>query len=275
MSLSDHAPTPGFASLPAARSAAGGTALAQAIAAYRATTPGPHWHSDWAWNNYEPLTLHLAKSFGHHRLLELGGGRDPGFLESGNAAGLSVIVNDIDPEELAHLPAGTPSAQFDLIGDLSGRADLHEAFDLAVSRMVFEHLPDVPAAWRNVHRILKPGGIGMAFFPTLYAWPFVVNKLLPDDVARRIVETLYPNRRSDGGDPVFPAHYNHCVGSEKAIRRFMDPIGFREVQVLPFWGHHYLRRVPGLYQAEAALNRAFAALDVRLFTTYALVIVQK
>lgn len=275
MSLSDQATAQRLAlplSWPAAEL---GGPLAQAVAAYRATTPGPHWHSDWAWANYEPLTMHLAKVFGHRRLLELGGGRDPAFLENGQAAGLTVTVNDCDPAELAHLPAGTPTAEFDLCGDISARKDLHEAYDLAVSRMVFEHLPDVPAAWRNVHRILKPGGVGMAFSPTLYAWPFVINKLLPDDAARKIVEMLYPDRAKDGDDPVFPAHYNHCVGSEKAIRRYMDPIGFREVLVLPFWGHRYLERVPGLYQAEAALNRAFAALDVRLFTTYALVIVQK
>lgn len=274
MSLSDHASASGLGAARLAGTASAGGALAQAISAYRATTPGPHWHSDWAWAHYEPLTLYLAKSFGHTRLLELGGGRDPAFLGSGQAAGLTVTVNDIDPEELAHLPVGTPTAEFDLIGDVSTRTDLHDAYDLAVSRMVFEHLPDVPAAWRNVHRILKPGGVGMAFFPTLYAWPFVVNKLLPDDVARKIVETLYPNRRSDGGDPVFPAHYDHCVGSE-SDPPLHGPDRLSRGAGLPFWGHHYLKRVPGLYQAEAALNRAFAAMDLRLFTTYALVIVQK
>jgi SAM-dependent methyltransferase len=275
MSLTDHVPADRLALAGLASFSRQDGPLANAIAAFRITTPGPHWHSDWAWDNYEALAVHLAQSFELPSLLELGGGRDPAFLESGREAGLSVTINDIDAGELAHLPAGTQTARFDLVGDLRGRPDLHEAYDIAVSRMVFEHLPDVPRAWRNVHRLLKPGGVGIAFFPTLYAWPFVINKLLPDEVARGIVERLFPNRSRDGGDPVFPAHYSECFGSERRLRRMLDPIGFREVQVLPFWGHHYLKRFPGLYQAEALMNRAFAALDCRLFTTYALVIVRK
>jgi SAM-dependent methyltransferase len=249
--------------------------LATMLDDYRARTPGPHWHSDWAWANYEPLTLALAQHFGLKRLLEVGGGRDPGFLEIGRKAGLDVIVNDIDQRELALLPAGTPTAQFDVAGDLRGRPDLVETFDLMTARMVFEHIHDVAAAWRNIHRMLTPGGIGMAFFPTLYAWPFVVNKLLPPETAKTIVERFFPNRAEDGDNPVFPAHYDWCYGSETKLRRMLDPIGFSEVAVLPFWGHRYLDRVPVAREIDHLANRAAAALDIRSVTTYAVVILRK
>lgn len=250
-------------------------ALAAMLADYRATTPLPHWHSDWAWENYEPLTLAIARHFGLKRLLEIGGGRDPGFLKIGREAGLDVIVNDIDPGELALLRAGTPTAQFDVAGDLTGRPDLRETFDLMTARMVFEHIHDVEAAWRNVHRMLTPGGIGMAFFPTLYSWPFLINKLLPPETAKKIVNRFFPNRADDGDNPVFPAHYDWCYGSEAKLRRMLDPIGFSEISVVPFWGHRYLDRVPVAREIDHVANRAFAALDLRLFTTYAFVIVRK
>ena len=242
---------------------------------YATDSGQPVWHSDWAWDNFESLTLALASQFQLRQLLEIGGGRDPGFLGIGQAAGLEVIVNDIDAGELARLPPGTPTAQFDIAGDLSGRPDLREAFDLMSARMVFEHIPDVRAAWRNVHRLLRPGGIGLAFFPTLYAWPFLLNRMLPAQVAKQIVERFFPSRAEDGTNPVFPAHYDWCVGSEKKLRTMLEPIGFSEIVVQPFWGHHYLDRVPVLRTVDALANRACAALDWRLFTTYAVVMVRK
>lgn len=250
-------------------------ALAGMLADYRRGTPGPHWHSDWAWENYEPLTLALAKHFGLRRLLEVGGGRDPGFLEIGQKAGLEVIVNDIDAGELALLPPGTPTAQFDVAGDLTNRADLVEAFDLMTARMVFEHIHDVEAAWKNIHRMLKPGGIGMAFFPTLYAWPFLINKLLPPETAKAIVNRFFPNRADDGDNPVFPALYDWCYGSETKLRRMLDPIGYSEFALLPFWGHRYLDRVPVAREIDHGANRLMAALDIRALTTYAIVILRK
>jgi SAM-dependent methyltransferase len=249
--------------------------LAGLVESYREGSSGPHWHSDWAWAHYEPLTLALAFHFNLKTMLEIGGGREPGFLELGREAGLEVAVNDVDPRELALLPAGTKSACFDIAGNLKGRPDLREAYDLVAARMVFEHIDGVPQAWRNIHRMLRPGGVALAFFPTLYAWPFTLNRFLPARLAKRIVERFFPARAADGRAPFFPAHYDHCFGSERKLRRMLDPIGFSEMVVMPFWGHHYLDRVPVAREIDAVLNRAAAALDGRFFTTYAVVVVRK
>jgi len=55
----------------------------------------------------------------------------------------------------------------------------------------------------------------------------------------------------------------------------LDPIGFAEVHVMPFWGHGYLKRVPIAREIDAGLNRLAARLDMRLVTTYAFVLVRK
>ncbi|CAN1517888.1 AdoMet_MTases domain containing protein [Rhabdaerophilaceae bacterium] len=250
-------------------------ALREMINAYSEGSRGPLWHSDWAWTHYEPLALALARRFGLRRLLEIGGGRDPGFLYLRHEPGLDIIINDIDQAELALLPPGTPTAQFDIAGDLAGRHDLFENFDMLTARMVFEHIQDVRAAWQNVHRLLRPGGIGMAFFPTLYALPFAINAMLPAQTAKRIVELVYPSRSASGDNPVFPARYDWCFGSEAKQRQMLEPIGFSEIVVLPFWGHHYLDGVPVLRTIDNAFNRACAALNWRLFTTYAVILAMK
>jgi len=172
----------------------------------------PLWHSDWAWENYERAVLALAREFGLWRLLEIGGGRDPAFAAAARENRLRLIVNDIDPLELARVPEGIETACFDVAGDISRRPELYGAFDIVASRMVFEHIRNVPAAWRNIYRLLRPGGVGLAFFPTLYAWPFLLNHILPDDIARRIVERVFPARAPDGDNPVFPPVYHWCYG---------------------------------------------------------------
>lgn len=251
------------------------SALAREMQELAAQDRARFWHSDWGWDHYEALALGYARRFGLRHMLEIGGGRDPAFLALAPENGLHLTVNDISAEELARLPAGTAKAVFDVAGDLSRRGELHGAFELIASRMVFEHIEDVEKAWENTALMLAPGGVAMAFFPTLYAWPFVLNKLIPDRLAKRIVEAIFPHRRSDGDYPVFPAHYDWCIGSERRLRAMLEPKGFSDIHIQPFWGHHYLDAVPGLREAETGFNHLAARRDWRFFTTYAYVIVRK
>ena len=149
-----------------------------------------------------------------------------------------MTVNDIAPGELAVLPEGYRTACFDVAGDLTDVAHLRGSFDLAFSRMVFEHVADGEQAWANLHELLAPGGVALAFVPTLYALPFVLNWLLPDKIAAAIVKLVY-RHRTDDGDPVFPARYSWCFAGGDRLRNMLSALGYREVIVQPFYGHGY------------------------------------
>lgn len=236
----------------------------------------PDWHSQWAWDNYDATVLTLARRLGLSRLCEIGGGRDPGFLPSNPALnGLSLTVNDIDQLELDCAPKGLSKARFDIAGDLTEPDAVPGSYDLMFSRMVFEHVDGVPRAWANIHSLLAPGGVAMAFFPTLYAPVFTINHLIPEQLSRAIVHALYPARRDGGGDPKFPALYDHCVSSEKTQRTMLAKAGFSDVHIQPFWGHGYFERMPGLKQADHLFNKLAARLDWRLMSTYAFVVARK
>lgn len=257
-------------------SRAGGGDLARFLAGYMGDETHPRWHSDWAWDNYERIIPALASHFRLKHLCEIGGGRDPLFAEEKAAGlGLHYTINDIDPVELAHAPACFDKACFDIAGDLWAMKNLPGPYDLMVSRMVFEHVADVERAWNNVHTLLAPGGVALCFFPTLYAWPFVVNHLIPERLSHRIVQALFPNRRDGGGDPKFPAVYDWCYGRESVLRPMLERAGFSDIHVQPFWGQHYLAKFPIVRDVDAALDRLLARLDWRLFTSYAYVIVRK
>jgi SAM-dependent methyltransferase len=236
----------------------------------------PDWHSQWAWDHYEATILALMHQFGLSRLCEIGGGRDPMFTApEARRLGVDLVVNDIDPGELVLTPKGLRTARFDIAGDLSEPDVARGGYDMMVSRMVFEHVNDVERAWANIHALLAPGGIGLAFIPTLWAPVFALNHILPEKASRAIVHALFPARRDGGDDPKFPAHYDWCRGSRARLEPMLRRSGFTDIHIQPFWGHGYFERVPGIRAADAAFNRLAARIGWEFVTTYAYVVVRK
>jgi len=259
-----------------ARTAMSGTLPAPGALSELVGEMNPDWHSNWAWSHYEELVLRLSSRFGLSALCEIGGGRDPGFLPTNPALrGLSLTVNDIDQHELDCAPLGLAKVCFNIAGDLSKTDARPGSFDLMFSRMVFEHVDGVERAWNNIHTLLKPGGVALAFFPTLYAPVFVVNCMIPEKLSRAIVHALYPARRDGGSDPKFPALYDHCVSSERALRPMLEKAGFSDIHVQPFWGHGYFKRMPVIREVDDLFNWLAARIDWRLMSTHAFVLVRK
>ncbi|HLW90382.1 MAG TPA: methyltransferase domain-containing protein [Roseiarcus sp.] len=228
----------------------------------------------WAWDNYRATVLSLAQArrrIGRGgdvvRMLEVGGGRGP-LLQPAEAAaaGIAVTINDIDARELSFAPKEFDKAEFDISGDID--PTLSGAFDLIVSRMVMEHVGDARRAWSNIAALLKPSGVAMAFHPTLYAPPFLINLMLPDTMTGPVLRWFFPNRH-DGDYPKFPARYQMCVSDPARVGPILRSCGFREALIVPFWGHGYFRAVPGLRELDAALQRLAEARDWRALTTYA------
>jgi SAM-dependent methyltransferase len=230
---------------------------------------------DWASANYKRVVRGLCERFDAHRLIEIGGGRDPLFdRDEFNDLGAEMTVNDIATGELGVLPPGYRTACFDIAGDISSVAHLRNSFDLAFSRMVFEHVADGQRAWANLYELLAPGGVGLAFVPTLYALPFVLNWLLPDKVAAAIVKAIF-HHRTDDADPVFPARYSWCVADEARMGSMLSAIGYREIVVQPFYGHGYYRYFPIIRDIHERFTGIARQRDWRLLASFAYIAARK
>jgi len=226
------------------------------------------WH--WSWASYKAAVAALSRTYGLRRHLEIGGGRDALFTPDEAAElGARITVNDISAHELSLAPAAFEKLCCDIASDEALRAAAPGSFDLLYSRMVMEHVADVPAMWRNSYELLAPGGVALAFFPTLHAPPFVVNRLVPERLSSAVLKRLFPDRADDGDNPKFPALYDHCYGDERTLPDLLKGIGFREAIVLPFYGYSYFWKIPGLKQVDAAFTRLAAARDWRTFTSFA------
>jgi len=231
--------------------------------------------SRWAWANYLDTVRELIALSGAQSVIEIGGGRAPSFTEEEVAAlNIDYTSNDISERELARAPKWVGKAHFDVqTADERAIAPYEGRFDLAFSKMVMEHVASYERAYTNLYRILKPGGVSIAFHPVLFAFPFVVNKFMPEAASARILETLFPNR-NDEQIPKFPASYSGCVISQR-VRNRLKEIGFKDVWQVPFYGHGYYNRFPGgrtLQQAAAKLTRRAKATS---FAAYAFTIARK
>lgn len=231
---------------------------------------------NWAWENYKPTIVALAREYGLKRHLEIGGGRDPLFMpDEVEALGFDVTLNDISAKELALAPSGYAKVQCDIAAADASEILGKERYDLAYCRMVMEHVPDVSRMWRNIHAVLAPGGMALSFFPTLYAPPYVLNRLIPESVSRTLLEFVFPDRKPDGDNPKFPAHYDYCFSDESRIVPMLHEAGFSEVSVLPFWGYSYFWKFPILKQIDAAFTRLAQERGWRSVSSFAYVIVRK
>jgi SAM-dependent methyltransferase len=105
-------------------------------------------------------------------------------------------------------------ALFDVAGDVDPKE--HGRYDLVISRMVMEHVRDAARAWANMANLLAPGGVALAFHPTLYAQPFVINWLIPERLTAPVLKLFFSDRH-DGDSPKFPARYDLCIANPAVV----------------------------------------------------------
>jgi 2-polyprenyl-3-methyl-5-hydroxy-6-metoxy-1,4-benzoquinol methylase len=216
--------------------------------------------------------LGLMDEYPIRRVCDIGGGRNPLVpKEIVEERGLHYTLLDIAEEELDLAPAGYHK----LLGDVCDPSLTPEApFDLVFSRMVMEHVSDGGQAHRNIFRMLAPGGIAVHLFPTLYALPFVANRVLPERIASVVLDLFNPRDRKRQGK--FPAYYSWCRGPTPAQIERLEKIGYEIVDYRGLFGHDfYFRTVPPLAAISRRLSRFLMEKRLSALSSYALVILRR
>jgi len=199
---------------------------------------------------------------------DLGGGANPLLdLPFVQAHELEYSVIDISPAELAK----HPDAYRSVVADLCSHPPPDIELDLAFSRTVCEHLPDPERFHRNVYAMLRPGGRAVHIFPTVYAPPFAVNRLLPEPIAAALLTRLQMDRDFEGDKGKFAALYRWCRGpTRRQLARFRE-IGFDVASYRGYFGHGYYDRVPMLRALNDRIAQGLVRRPVPALTSYAAV----
>ena len=207
------------------------------------------------------------------RVCDVGGGATP--LLSPDAVTrhrLDYTVLDISAEELGKAPDSYATLQADIA---SPDLDTGTTYDLVFSRMLLEHVKDPVVVHRNLLRLLRPGGFAVHLFPTLYAPPFVVNRVLPEATSRRFLLAFFPHRHPDGPYGKFPAYYRWCRGpTDSQIGRY-HKAGFAVDRFIAYFGHWYYKRIPPLEAMQRTIAEALVRRPIRAITTYGIVVLRK
>ena len=199
------------------------------------------------------------------RILDVGGGQFPFLSQDEIPANAEYVVCDISQRQLDKCPdTYRHKFCFDICGDLP-----HDVgtFDVAFSKMLAEHVKSGKRLYGNLFDLLNPGGICLNHHPTLFAMPFVVNKIVPHGIAKRFVHFVFPTRRQN--DSVFPAHYSWCTGLESVELGRRRAIGFAEVGVIHQYRHRYWRPFPIVRDIFNVLHKLANKLKLNLFSSFA------
>jgi SAM-dependent methyltransferase len=205
-----------------------------------------HWRT--GLTTYRDYLAEVVRTFRPKRICEVGGGASPTFpLDFVAEHELAYTVLDVSLAELDKAPAGYDKWHADITTvDATGR----EPYDLVFSHMVAEHVKSPRALHRNVRALLRPGGLAVHLFPTLFEPAFIANRLFPERLTGPLLRAVQPHRVTDSAHGKFPAYYRWCRGpTPKQLRRFTS-LGYDVVDYVGYFGTGYTQRIPVLGQLD-------------------------
>jgi 2-polyprenyl-3-methyl-5-hydroxy-6-metoxy-1,4-benzoquinol methylase len=127
---------------------------------------------------------------------------------------------------------------------------LQEHFDLVTSNVVVEHLENPGQVFRELFRVLKPGGILIVHTPNLWHWATMISRMTPHWFHQWAVT------KTDGRDSldVFPTRYR--ANTRKKLKRQLLDAGFADTVVGPVVGRPQLVGFGPLLYLECYFYRA-------------------
>jgi 2-polyprenyl-3-methyl-5-hydroxy-6-metoxy-1,4-benzoquinol methylase len=222
----------------------------------------------------ETFLQDLIATYQPQSILEIGAGANPTLsVDYVRAAPFTYTTNDVSEGELRKADQAYQRLCLDVCYDLIPDHAL-SAYDLIFSRMVNEHVRDGRTYYTHIFHMLSPGGITVHCFPTLYALPFVTNRIMPECISDHLLGLMAPRDRYQHAK--FKAYYSWSRGpSSRMIRKF-EAIGYQVVEYVGFFGHNYYRRFPLLHKLERFKSIFLCShLQIAALTSYAYVILRK
>ena len=221
-----------------------------------------------AWENVKPAIREIAGRTPGGAVCDVGAGANPTLDEDFvSAHRLEYWLMDISAEELDKAPGSFRKVVRDIA---SPGFTCDKQFDFVFSRSVAEHVRDPMVFHRNIFGMLKPGGYAFHFFPTLYAPPFTLNRMLPERLSESILRLVQPGREPEGHHGKFRAYYRMCRGPTGAQIRKLQSVGFEVEEYTGCYGHHpyYARFRPAL-MAHRAVCKVLLKWPIPYLTSFA------
>lgn len=222
--------------------------------------------------NYKYFIKALVEKHQIKSICDVGGGANPLLdLEYINEKGIDYTILDISETELNKAPKEFKKIK----SDISAPQNMAESnFDLVFSMMLAEHIENAEQFHKNIFTILKNGGLAVHFFPTLYAFPFFTNWLIPESLSSRLLN--YFAARDDYQHAKFPAYYRWCRGPiGNQIRKYYD-LGYEIVEYRGCFGHaDYYNKLKPIKKLHEIKTNYLLKTPIPILTSYAQIVLKK
>ena len=228
------------------------------------------------WIDATPFIESIVSQHGYKRIADIGGGANPIIsCDFARKNGIDYCLMDISRDELDKAPAHyTNKICIDLTAPTATflRAIDKEEFDLVFSHMFLEHVRTPVQAHKNIHSLLKPGGIAVHFYPTPYNLPLALNRVLPERLTTAMIKISQPERDLEGHLGKFRAYYKMCGNPGKALHQKFENMGYTVLAHTGFVGHRYYNRIPILRDIEFALRPLLARFSIGMTSAQLLIL---
>jgi SAM-dependent methyltransferase len=140
--------------------------------------------------------------------------------------------------------------------DLANTQLPSESIDLVVSRSVLEHISVPLDVFRELHRVLKPGGRFVFLTPNRWDYASLAALAIPNRLHPWLVRRLTDRKECD----TFPTFYR--ANSSRALRRLARQSGF-EVESIRYLNQYpdYFRKILPLFLLGVAYERLTSATE--------------
>ncbi len=223
------------------------------------------------WAAYPEFVQPLIREHNARKICDVGGGANPVLpLQFVNENQLDCTALDISSEELEKAPMGYKK----IIQDIEANDFIPtERFDFVITKMMAEHVRNGKSFHTNIFSMLKPGGVAVHYFPTLYALPFLVNRLIPERLSSFLLDIFLPRDRYQSGK--FPAYYSWCYGPTPPMLAMLTEIGYEILEYRGFFGSTYYNRIPIIRDLHKAYSHYLAQHPNPYLTSFAQVVLRK
>jgi len=130
-----------------------------------------------------------------------------------------------------------------LQNDLSNIELDNSCIDLVISRSVLEHVPDVESVYKELSRVLKPGGKFIFLVPNFWDYVSIASYLIPNSLHKLIVEKASGRPEED----TFATYYNS--NTKRSITRLAQRTGFAVSSI------EYLGQYPYMFEFNTLFFR--------------------
>ena len=223
-----------------------------------------------SWSVFHQTIHDLIASDPLSRVLEIGAGARPYLTaEVVEQAHLIYDIYDSSPDELDKASA----EYYHKIYDLNKAIKDGETYDLIFSKMVLEHVEYPDELHQSLLNLLSPEGRIVHFFATRYGLPSILNRILPDRISDWIIYSL--QKRDPHSSGKFKAYYRQCYGPSRSSKAYFNGLGYQVLDCQGFYGHDYLKRIPGLRTIERLYSTLLTSLHIPFLTSNAIVVLGK